>query len=109
MESERRVVPGQLWRWAFDVNDGWWLFQRVTTAGRTQMDSSVDVVYKDDLFTVVVNDDPGPFQLPEFNIDANGGLIVPTSHRWHVVLLRDSLYWCRNDWLESSELMYDVP
>ena len=104
-----RVVPGQLWRWALEPNDGWWLWQRVTEAGRSQVDSSVDVVYRDDLFMVMLVDDEGPYQLPDFNIDANGGLIVPVAHRWHVVLLRDSLYWFRHDWFETSELVCDVP
>ncbi len=108
MGGDRRVVPGQLWRWALDFNDGWWMFQRVTTEGRTQVDSSVDVVYKDDLFMVMVVDDPGPYELPDFKVNENGGLIISKAHRWHVVLLRDTLYWFRHDWFRQSVLVSDT-
>ena len=85
------------------------MFQRVTTVGRDQFDSSVDIACKGDLFTVMVVDDPGPYEVPDFKFDENGGMVTPTRHRWHVVLLRDTLYWFRHDWFETSELLCDVP
>lgn len=85
------------------------MFQRVTTAGRDQVDSSVDIACKGDLFTVMVVDDPGPYEVPDFRLDENGGMVTSTRHRWHVVLLRDTLYWFRHDWFETSELLADVP
>jgi len=100
-----RIVPGQLWRWAFEVNDGFWLWQRVTEAGRVGPNESHEVVEVDDLFMVMAVDDTGPYELPNF--DPATGEFKPV-YRWHVVLLRDTLYWFRHDWFGCSELVQDV-
>lgn len=104
-----RIVPGQLWRWALEPNDGFWLWQRVTEAGRGGFDASTEVVYQGDLFMVMVVDDPGPYELPNLpGYDAMGVPLPVVVHRWHVVLLRDTLYWFRHDYFLTSELVRDV-
>jgi len=54
-------------------------------------------------------DDSGPYEMPNDMFDANGALIPRVVHRWHIVLLRDVLYWFRHDYFATAELLQDVP
>lgn len=102
-------VPGQLWVWCFEVQDGSWPVQWVTTASRENpFAGNVEIIKRGNVFTVVAVDDPGPKDYDVPLLDSDGMLVTEPPKRWHVVLLKGVLCYMRHDWLSVSELVNDV-
>lgn len=100
-----------MYRWAFTVGDGSWFCQRVTSAARETPDPcGIVVVMRDDTFTVISVDDPGPCQLPDYSsiYDPWAPSSVTVPKCWHVVLLQLTLVWMEASWFEQCELLGDA-
>lgn len=105
-----RVAPGQLWRWDFDVHDGWWMFELVTESRRHSIVSDgVATLERGDTFMIVVVDDSGPHEFDLPTQDGLGQTICDLPARWHVVLIKNQLAWIKHDDLLVSTLITDVP
>lgn len=106
----RELRPGQLWQWKFAVGDGWWVLQKVTEHGRYAPDAgNFKVIYRDNIFTLVTLDDPGPYELPPINgLNDVGQYVTHPRKLWHVVLLGDSLVWMEHKHFEQAILLRDV-
>ncbi len=103
------VIPGQLWRWDFSVGDGSWFGQRVTDEARFEPSfDGTAVILRDDTFVIVVVDDPGPYEQPDYlssvydPASTSPGMVAK---RWHVALLNHALVWIEDGWLQHCELL----
>lgn len=107
--SDFNLKPGQLWRWNFLVNDGSWLFQRVSTEGRTSVFADGwHFMKRGDVFTVVTVDDPGPYDMRLPKVDDYGMVSYDPPKRWHVVLFQGTLLWFDHECFSQAELVTDA-
>ncbi len=94
-----------------NVGDGAWFCQYVTDAARDEPDPcGILVIMRDDVFTVISIDDPGPCELLDYSTmsDPFEEAARVRSMRWHVVLLRMALVWIADSWFEQCELLHDA-
>jgi len=111
-----QIKPGQLWRWEFQVNDGWWMFSTVTSSARENfLDYTQEqvMIKRGDTFVVIVPDDPGPAMVPGSNIPMldEGGLMTSPAQppkRWHVVMLHGKLVWMDHEDFNQAQLVTDA-
>lgn len=97
-------VPGQMWRWTFTAGDGSWMCEPVTESRRSDLTGGIVFVKRDDVFTVIMLDDPGPFEVPT-TVELNGCLVSRAHKRWHVVLLDGRLVWFEHEWFEQARFV----
>lgn len=108
------IRPGQLWRWNFEVKDGTWFFEVVTSSSRNGFltDQQHVIIKRGDTFTVTACDDPGPARIPGMDLPMLdvSGFMSPAQppKRWHVVLLGGKLVWIDHESFEQAELITDV-
>ena len=104
------VEPGQAWTWQFSVETGSWPAQIVTERARhVAFSSGFIMLQRDDVFTIICVDDPGPARLPVIPVETDfTSLIPPATKRWHVVLVQGVLVWFEHDWFLHSELLHEL-
>lgn len=104
-----RIVPGQLWRWDFDVLGTWmWPLEIVTEERRHSVGvGSHTLLFKNNVFTIIAIDDEGPFD--DFQSSYELRPVGPYEVRWHVILVNDVLAWFDHSNFVVSSLIQDVP
>lgn len=111
------VRPGQLWMWAFSLQDGFWPFEVITNEARDSFIFAGEhlMLHRGDRFIIVATDDPGPAQPPGLNaprFDEYGNILswgdTSPPKRWHVAMAKDKLFWVDQEKFEHAELMGDA-
>jgi hypothetical protein len=109
------IVPGQLWVWKPNIPQmehikTFWPMTIVMDKSRGEFTFGEHVnALTNDLFTIVSNDDDGPFEPDLHTVDLTRNdptLEIRTRSRYCVVLLRGQLVWMKhNDLVDHAQLL----
>lgn len=103
-----KIEVGQMWKWNFNVGEGWWLLQAVSDAARREWKpNDNEVIRKNDVFIVVCTDDSGPAPAMKENWDqaTETWTLISKPARHHVVLFHDRLVWIKHSDLSICKLV----
>lgn len=122
----KRVVPGQTWKWAFEIGNGEFYLEEVDEKRRVNAWASAKhvTIKRDDVVFVLSTRDAGPakFEASSFDPDAvddyssshsyKSGLVIPyTSHpdkKWTTCLIGNKIVWIEHYWFDHCVLVSDA-